>query len=66
MLPNVRESRLADISKRMGVKNYFTTKYKSRLLAESVIEELGRNVFTFSVPKLREYLQIRLAKDGVV
>lgn len=48
------------------MKNYFTTKYKSRLLTVGVIEEVGSIVFAFSVPRLREYLQVRLAEDGVV
>ena len=38
VLPDARESRLADISKRMGVKSNYIAKYKSRLLAEDGVD----------------------------
>ena len=60
MLDDRRESRLADISRRMGVKSNYATKYKSRLLSQGVVEELGNNVFRFAIPGFRQYLAIRL------
>ena len=64
MLDDRRESRLADISRRMGVKSNYTTKYKSRLLSQGVIEELGNNVFRFAIPGFRPYLVTRLEEMG--
>ena len=60
MLDDRNESRLADISRRMGVKSNYSTKYKSRLLAQGVIGERGRsNVLGFDIPGFREYLARR-------
>lgn len=56
MLPDADTSTLADISKRMGVTSNYATKYKSRLLAQGIIGERGRNVFGFDIPGFREYL----------
>ena len=57
MLDDPVESRLADISRRMGVKSNYATKYKSRLLAQGVIGERGRsNVLGFDIPGFREFV----------
>ncbi len=57
MLDDPHESRLAHISSRMGVKSNYATKYKSRLLAQGVIGERGRNnVLGFDIPGFRDFL----------
>ena len=57
MLPDEKESSLADISSRMGVKSNYSTKYKKRLLDRGVIGDRGGNRFGFDLPGFREYLQ---------
>lgn len=60
MLEDAHESRLADISRRMGVKSNYSTKYKTRLLAQGVIGERDRsNVLGFDIPGFREFLQAK-------
>lgn len=61
MLEDPEESKLADISQRMGVRSNYATKYKSRLLAQGIIGERERsNVLGFDIPGFRDYLRERL------
>ena len=57
MLPDERESRLADISERMGVKSNYSSKYKARLLDRGIIGDRGGGRLGFDLPGFREYLE---------
>ena len=59
MLPDDGESRLADISSRMGVKSNYATKYKSRLLDRGVIGDRGGGSLGFDLPGFKDYLKER-------
>lgn len=61
MLPDERESALADIAARMGVKSNYASQYKRRLLEQGVIGEYCKGYVRFDMPAFREYLQERLA-----
>ncbi len=55
MLADSRESRIADIAGRMGVESRYASKYRSRLLAAGVIEQVSRGVVHFALPGFREF-----------
>ena len=55
MLPDAGESRLADIAERLGVTSSYASKYRARLRAAGVIEEVARGIVRFSIPGFREY-----------
>ena len=57
MLPDKAESRLADIARRMGVTSRYASKYRGRLVAAGIVEELSRGVLRFAIPGFRKYLQ---------
>lgn len=63
MLSDNRESRLSDISDRMGVKSNYSTKYKARLLERGIIGDRGNGCLGFDLPGFREYLETRLAEE---
>ena len=60
ILPDARESRTSDIAKRMGATSGYASKYKTRLLAQGVVNEPARGWVAFEIPGLREHLQHRL------
>ena len=60
MLEDERESRISDIAKRMGVESRYASKYRSRLLAEGVIEQVARGVVRFALPEFRAYVREEL------
>ncbi|NHM16055.1 ATP-binding protein [Eggerthellaceae bacterium zg-887] len=60
MLADERESRLADIAKRLGEASNYTSTYKRRLVEQGVIGERGRSYLVFELPGFREYLQEKL------
>ena len=57
MMPDPHESRLSDISARMGVKSNYSSKYKERLLRRGIIGDRGGNHLGFDLPGFREYLE---------
>ena len=57
MLPDEKESRLSDISERMGVKSNYSSKYKARLLNRGIIGDRGGGWLAFDLPGFREYLE---------
>ncbi|KUH59490.1 Archaeal ATPase [Tractidigestivibacter scatoligenes] len=60
MLEDERESRISDIAKRMGVESRYASKYRSRLLAEGVIEQVARGVVRFALPEFRAFVREEL------
>ena len=56
MLDDEHESKLSDISARMGVKSNYASKYKSRLLDRGVITDRGQGYLAFDLPGFRDYL----------
>lgn len=60
MLEDERESRISNIAKRMGVESRYASKYRSRLLAEGVIEQVARGVVRFALPEFRAYVREEL------
>lgn len=59
MLADSRESRLSDISERLGEGSNYVSAYKRRLVEQGVISELGRGVVAFELPGFRDYLAAR-------
>ena len=57
MLEDECESRISDIAKRMGVESRYASKYRSRLLAEGVIEQVARGVVRFALPEFRAFIR---------
>ena len=64
MLPDAKESSLAAIAQRMGVKSNYASQYKRRLLTQGIIGEYCKGYVRFDMPVFREYLQQRLAEDN--
>ncbi len=62
MLPDARESSVADVAKRMGVASNYASQYKRRLLEDGVIGTRGRGKVAFDIPAFREYLQEKLGE----
>ena len=60
MLADDRESRISDVAKRMGVESRYASKYRSRLLAEGVIEQVARGVVRFALPEFKAFVQEEL------
>ena len=60
MLADSRESRLSDISERLGEGSNYVSAYKRRLVEQGVISELGRGVVAFELPGFRDYLATRV------
>ena len=60
MLPDAKDSSLADIAERMGVKSNYASQYKRRLLEQGVIGEYQKGYVRFDMPSFREYLQTQL------
>lgn len=60
MLPDAKDSPLADIAERMGVKSNYASQYKRRLLEQGVIGEYQKGYVRFDMPSFREYLQTQL------
>ena len=60
MLDDENESRISDIAKRMGVESRYASKYRSRLLAEGVIEQVTRGVVRFALPEFRAFVREEL------
>ena len=50
-------SRREDVAKRLGKSSSYVSTYKKRLLDGGLIEEPRRGMFTFALPKLREYVR---------
>ncbi len=44
----------------MGVKSRCASKYRSRLLAEGIIEQVARGVVRFALPEFRDYVREEL------
>ena len=60
MLVDKRESRISDIAKRMDVESRYASKYRSRLLAEGVIEQVARGIVRFALPEFKAFAQEEL------
>lgn len=56
MLPD-EETSLADISRRMGVRSNYASKYKERLLESGVIEDCGQNHLRVALPGFKAYVR---------
>ena len=63
MLPDKRESRLADIARRMGVTSRYASSYRARLQSAGVIEELARGIVCFSLPGFADYVASRMPDE---
>lgn len=57
MLADERKSRISDVAKRMGVESRYASKYRSRLLAEGVIEQVARGIVRFALPEFKAFVQ---------
>jgi hypothetical protein len=66
MLQDSKESTLADVAQRMGVKSNYASKYKERLLESGVIGDRGHGHYTIDLPAFRPYLRERLEEDGLL
>lgn len=44
----------------MGVESRYASKYRSRLLAEGVIEQVARRVVRFALPEFRAFVREEL------
>ncbi|MCH4083014.1 MAG: ATP-binding protein [Olsenella sp.] len=60
MLEDTKESRVADIAQRMGVESRYASKYRGRLLAGGVIDQVARGVVRFALPGFRAYVEEEL------
>lgn len=60
MLPDAKDSSLADRAERMAVKINYASQYKRRLLEQGVIGEYQKGCVRFDMPSFREYLQAQL------
>ncbi|MGN0075875.1 MAG: ATP-binding protein [Parafannyhessea sp.] len=60
MLEDAEESRVADIAQRMGVESRYASKYRGRLLAEGVIDQVARGIVRFALPGFRTYVEEEL------
>lgn len=63
MLPDKKDSAIADIACRMGVKSNYASQYKRRLIAQGIVGEYGRGYVRFDMPVFRDYLEQRMAED---
>ncbi|MDO4443782.1 MAG: AAA family ATPase [Slackia sp.] len=63
MLPDKKDSAIADIARRMGVKSNYASQYKRRLLAQGIIGEYNKGYVRFDMPVFRDYLEWRMAED---
>ena len=63
MLPDKRESRLADIARRMGVTSRYASSYRARLQSAGVIDELARGIVCFSLPGFADYVASRMPDE---
>lgn len=61
MLDDEKESELADIAERMGVKSNYAAQYKRRLLEQGVIGEAASGTLHFDLPVFRDYLESQLS-----
>ena len=61
MLPDGKESRMSDVTHRMGVTSNYASQYRRRLLEDGVIGERGRGSVGFDIPAFREFLVERLS-----
>jgi len=56
MLPDAAESKMSDITERMGIDTNLAGQYRLRLLKQGVIEEYGRGRVQFAMPLIKDYL----------
>ena len=56
MLPDEAESKMSDITNRMGITTNLAGQYRLRLIKQGVIEEYGRGRVQFAMPLLKDYL----------
>jgi len=56
MLQDKAESKISDITVRLGWKSNSISQYRLRLIKQGVIEEYGRGKVQFALPLLKEYL----------
>jgi len=56
MLPDEAESKMINISKRLGISSNLAGQYRLRLIKQGVIEEYGRGRVQFAMPLLKKYL----------
>jgi len=56
MLPDQAESKISDITKRLGCTTNLAGQYRLRLIKQGIIEEYGRGRVQFSMPLLKDYL----------
>ena len=56
MLPDEAESKMVDITNRLGISTNLAGQYRIRLIKQGVIEEYGRGRVQFAMPLLKNYL----------
>ena len=56
MLPDAAESKMRDITERMGINTNLAGQYRLRLIKQGVIEEYGRGRVQFAMPLIKDYL----------
>ena len=56
MLPDKAESKIGDITNRLGITSNLAGQYRLRLIKQGVIEEYGRGRIQFAMPLLKDYL----------
>jgi len=59
MLEDEKESRMADIVKRLNVSSSYASHYKRRLIERGIISETGRGKVEFNMPVFRDLLAKR-------
>jgi type II secretory pathway predicted ATPase ExeA len=65
MLPDARESSIADIAERMGVGANYAAKYRRRLIKQGVIAPAGRGKVIYAIPMFKELLAEHYAEEGL-
>jgi len=56
MLPDKAESKISEITNRLGITANLAGQYRLRLIKQGVIEEYGRGRVQFAIPLFKKYL----------
>ena len=56
MLPDEGESRMSDITNRLGISTNLAGQYRLRMIKQGIVEEYGRGRVQFAMPLLKKYL----------
>jgi DNA-binding transcriptional ArsR family regulator len=56
MLPDKRISKTSDIISRTGMSSAAASRYRSRLMEQGIITDMGRGRLSFDMPLVKEYL----------